>query len=92
MDYSVLLAIVGTISAMTLGWLGKARTAKKDVVEDAGAVITLQNNVEYIRRGVDDIRLDQRVQAQRIDTLSERVTRTEESTKSLHKRVDKMEE
>lgn len=90
MDYSVLLAIAGTISAMALGWLGRSRTVKKDVVEDAGAVITLQNNVDYIRRGVDDIRLDQRVQAQKLDSLAERLTREEESNKQAHKRIDEL--
>ncbi|MGE6576253.1 hypothetical protein ACQKFM_15155 [Paenibacillus xylanexedens] len=49
-------------------------------------------DVDYIKRGVDDIRLEQRVQAQRVDALSERVTRVEESAKQAHKRIDRKED
>jgi cell division protein FtsX len=92
MDFAALIAIVATLSGIALGWLGRARTVKKDVADDTGTVVTLQNNVDYIRRGVDDIRLDQKMQGQQIAILSERVTRVEESNKSMHKRLDKIEE
>ncbi|MNP69786.1 hypothetical protein D3C76_1659320 [compost metagenome] len=61
------------------------------MAEESSTVTTLQNNVDYIRRGVDDIRLDQRAQGQRIEVLAERVTRVEESQKSFHKRMDRLE-
>ncbi|WP_426251383.1 hypothetical protein [Paenibacillus pabuli] len=48
--------------------------------------------MDYIKRGVDDIRLEQRAQAQRVDVLSERVTRVEESAKQAHKRIDRKED
>lgn len=92
MDFAALIAIVATLSGIALGWLGRARTVKKDVAKDTTAVVTLQNNVEYIRRGVDDILLDQKAQGQRIDSLSERVTRIEESAKQAHKRLDRLDE
>lgn len=92
MDYTAILAVLTALSGMALGWMGRTRTIRQDAAQDAGTITALQTDLEYIRRGVDDIRLDQRVQSQRIDALSERVTRIEESSKSLHKRVDKIEE
>lgn len=92
MDFSAIFAVITALSGMALGWMGRNRTIKQDAAHDAGTITALQTDLEYIRRGVDDIRLDQRVQSQRIDALSERVTRIEESSKSLHKRVDKIEE
>lgn len=88
----MIVSLFAALSGMALGWLGRTRTIRQDAAQDAGTVVTLQNNVDYIRRGVDDIRLDQRAQGQLIAALTERVTRLEESYKSLHKRVDKIDE
>lgn len=92
MEWTILVSVVAAISGILLGWMGRTRTIKQDAAQDAGTVVGLQNNVEYIRRGVDDIRLDQKAQGQRIDALSERVTRVEESSKSMHKRLDRLED
>jgi hypothetical protein len=92
MEFSVILAVVTALSGMALGWMGRTRTIRQDAAQDAGTVTALQTDLEYIRRGVDDIRLDQRVQSQRIDALSERVTRIEESAKQAHKRLDRLDE
>ncbi|MFU1798704.1 hypothetical protein ACM1RC_33030 [Paenibacillus azoreducens] len=87
-----MIAVVSAISGIALGWLGRARTVKEEVAKEAEAGATLQTDVEYIKRGVDDIKVDLRMQGQRVDGLSERVTRVEESTKQAHKRLDKLEE
>ncbi|GIO39086.1 hypothetical protein J41TS12_39470 [Paenibacillus antibioticophila] len=91
MEWTVVVSVLAALSGMALGWMGRTRSIRQDAAQDAGTVATLQNNVEYIRRGVDDIRLDQRAQGQMIAALTERVTRLEESYKSLHKRLDRME-
>lgn len=92
MDFSAVLAIIATISGITLGWLGRTKSLKKEIIQEAGADALQRADVDYIKRGVDDIRLEQRVQGQRIDALSERVTRVEESAKQAHKRMDRLEE
>ena len=48
--------------------------------------------MDYIKRGIEDIKLEQRAQVQRYDMLAERVTRLEESGKQAHKRIDKLED
>lgn len=92
LEFSVILAVITALSGMALGWMGRTRTIRQDAAQDAGTVTALQTDLEYIRRGVDDISLDQRVQSQRIDALSERVTRIEESAKQAHKRLDRLDE
>lgn len=47
--------------------------------------------MEYLKRGVDDIRFDIRKQGERLDGQAERLTRVEESAKQAHKRLDKLE-
>ncbi|GAA0137760.1 hypothetical protein MKX50_17775 [Paenibacillus sp. FSL W8-0186] len=92
MEITILISIATAVSGILLGWLGRTRTIRQDAAKDAEAGATLQTDVEYIKRGVDDIRVDMRIQSQRLDGISERVTRVEESTKQAHKRLDRLEE
>ncbi|MDR9855985.1 hypothetical protein RJP21_20475 [Paenibacillus sp. VCA1] len=92
MEWGAIVALLTGISGTVLGWLGRARTVKKDIAQEAGAGASLHTDVEYIKRGVDDIRVDMRMQGQRVDGLSERVTRVEESAKQAHRRLDRLEE
>lgn len=94
---AVIGAVIGIISALSgvvLGWMGNARAAKKqmkkEVKEETAVGVQLRSDVEYIKRGVDDIRADVRAQGQRVDDLCDRVARVEESTKSAHKRIDEI--
>lgn len=47
--------------------------------------------LDYISKGVDDIRLDIKSQDRKIQDTIERVIRIEESAKSAHKRIDDIE-
>lgn len=92
MEITILISIATAVSGILLGWLGRTRAIRQDAAKEAEAGATLQTDVEYIKRGVDDIRVDMRIQSQRVDGISERVTRVEESTKQAHKRIDRLEE
>lgn len=95
-ELSTAISIVAAISGILLGWWGATRNAKKDIVtevrQEASTSIGLKTDMEYIKRGVDDIRVDVRMQGQRVDGLAERVTRVEESSKQAHKRLDRLED
>jgi hypothetical protein len=93
-DLTIMMAIVSAsaaISGIALGWFGRARAARQDAEQQGGQDGYLRANVEYIKRGVDDMRLEQRAQGKSVDHLSERVTRLEESSKQAHKRLDRIE-
>lgn len=92
MEWTVLISVVTAVSGLILGWAGRTRSFRQDIIQEAGADALQRADVDYIKRGVDDIRLEQRVQAQRVDALSERVTRVEESAKQAHKRIDRKED
>ena len=94
MELSVLFAIISAAAALSgiiLGWAGRSRTIRQDIAQQASADTNLRVDVEYIKRGVDDIRLEQKAQGKRIDDLAERVTRVEESAKQAHKRIDRLD-
>lgn len=91
MDWAVIVSAAAAISGIILGWLGRSRTIRQDTAEEASRDAMLRSDVEYIKRGVDDLRIEQKVQGQKFDVLAERVTRVEESAKQAHKRIDKLE-
>ena len=88
---SVAIGVIAAISGMALGWSARAREEKKSAKEDGAEDAALKADVGYIKRGVDDIRVDLRAQGQRVDGLTERVTRVEESAKQAHKRLDRLD-
>lgn len=92
MEWTVLVSIAAAVSGIILGWTSRTRSFRQDLIQEAGADALQRADVDYIKRGVDDIRLEQRAQAQRVDVLSERVTRVEESAKQAHKRIDRKED
>ncbi|MEX3621851.1 hypothetical protein [Viridibacillus arvi] len=75
-----LLGIIGAVAALK-------KTNKEEGMQDAETKATLN----YISKGVDDIRIDQRAQASKLDAYNERLIRVEESTKQAHKRIDTFE-
>ena len=85
---AALIGIVATISGVVLGWLGQRRANRTDLISKTTADVQMRTDVEYIKRGVDDIRTEAKVQNQRLDMLCDRVARVEESAKSAHKRLD----
>ncbi|WP_211746408.1 hypothetical protein [Paenibacillus sp. Marseille-Q4541] len=95
MDWSVLTTIIAAlagVSGIWLGWTGKTKAFRAEVVQEATADASLHTDVSYIKRGIDDIKVDVRIQGQRMDGFAERLTRVEESAKQAHKRIDKIEE
>lgn len=87
MEWIGLISAAAAISGIVLGWIGRARTIQKDAAEDG----ELRASVEYIARGVDDLRVEIRSANQRYDMLAERVTRVEESAKQAHHRINRLE-
>jgi len=90
----ILFALIGAISAISgilLGWAGRVRLNKQDLKEGVHRDARMNADMEYIKRGVDEVRLEQRAQGKRYDELSERVTRVEEAAKSAHQRIDRLD-
>lgn len=88
---AAIISVVSVLSGIALGWMGRARTVRQDIVQQTTIDTNLKVDVEYIKRGIDDIRDEQRSQGKEIEKLAERVTRVEESSKQAHKRLDRID-
>ncbi|WP_217588721.1 hypothetical protein [Lentibacillus saliphilus] len=63
----------------------------KEIKSDSQDATEVRAELGYIRKGVDDIRIDLKANEKNIAHLSERVTRVEESSKQAHKRIDSID-
>ncbi|WFR63016.1 hypothetical protein P9222_00775 [Paenibacillus amylolyticus] len=90
--FIALLGVVSTISGLVIGWIGRTKAYKDEVIQEATQDASLHTDVSYIKRGIDDLRVDLRLQNQQLAGVTERLTRVEESSKQAHKRLDKFEE
>lgn len=91
-ELGTLIAVLGTISGIVFGYIGQQRSGRKEIKNDAKDHTELKTNLEYIRRGVDDIRIDLKAQESKVSDLAGTVIRVEEIAKSAHKRIDTLEE
>lgn len=90
-DWVIVVGVAASASGIILGWTGRSRSARKDTQEEAGRDGRLSSDVDYIKRGIDEMRLEQKAQGSRVEGLSERIIRLEESAKQAHHRIDRVE-
>ena len=88
MDLQVLLAIIGTLSGIFLGWSARTKTIRSEVKTDTKIETTLQSDMSYLKRGVDDIKFEQRGQRQQIEGINARLIKIEVSYDALSKCVN----
>lgn len=95
MNWTAIISAVSAISAVVIGWVTMFSKIKKQIERDSitktKSEAYMQSNLDYIRIGIDEMRLEQKDQGRRFDALSERVTRVEESAKQAHKRIDRLD-
>lgn len=90
-ELGTFIAIVGTLAGLIFGYSSYQRANSNDVAGDARDHTELKTNLDYIKRGVDDIRIDLRAQESKVNDLSGAIIRVEEMAKSAHRRLDTME-
>lgn len=90
-DITVLVGVIGTITGVVLGLLKARKDENKSIKEDTVQDTVVATKLDYISKGVDDIRLDIKAQDKRISEIVERLIKVEESTKSAHHRIDDLD-
>ncbi len=90
------IGIFCTVSSLIISFvfslLTHRRNEKNDSLHAGEGRGVLQSDVGYIKAGVDDLKRENRAVNLKIDSISERVTRIEESCKQAHKRIDEIKE
>jgi septal ring factor EnvC (AmiA/AmiB activator) len=86
------LSVLCTVLSLIVGFLTFNRNRDKDVKNDASESAVIKTKLDTISSGIDSIRIDIKANEKRVSELSERLIRNEESVKSAHKRIDKIED
>lgn len=90
---AVVLGIVGailTVISVTIGILTFYYGRKRQSTDDGEFRGSLKTDIDYIKKGVDELRDDNRDMREDYSKLEHRVTLVEASAKSAHKRIDVM--
>ncbi|MEI4617692.1 hypothetical protein [Bacillus cereus] len=82
--------LIGLLS-LAISYFGYAMNKSKFMKADGQQSAEVKAELGYIRKGVDDIRIDLKASEKQMVALGERVTRVEESAKQAHKRLDTLE-
>lgn len=86
-ELSIIFGAIGTLVGVFGAIAAFKKSNKEEGMQDAETKATLN----YISKGVDDIRIDMRAQASKLDSFNERLIRVEESAKQAHKRINNIE-
>lgn len=91
MEVTAILSMAGVICSIVFAYVGYQKGLKKDSRNEGEDDGSLKSDTQYIKRRIDDVLLEQKDTNKSINSLSERVTRVEESSKQAHKRLDRWE-
>lgn len=84
------LGAAGVVASIILGMSAYKRAHRQDIASGASMETAIRVDIDYIKRGIDDIKAEHLRMHEDFIHLSERVTRVEESVKSAHKRLDQL--
>lgn len=92
MDITVIVGMACTVIGGIIGVWKAKKDADKDTREDATRDTTVNVKLEYISKGIDDIRIDNKVRDKQMMEFTERLVAVEKSAASAHHRIDSIEE
>ncbi len=82
----------GLVMSFVFSLLTHRRNEKNDLKNASESRGVMQSDIGYIKAGIDDLKRENKAVNLKIDNVSERVTRMEESCKQAHKRIDEIKE
>lgn len=89
---TISIALACTVLGAVISFLTFQRNKGHDIRADTREEADTRAKLDYISRGVDDIKLDNKQRDREMLKMNERLIRVEESVKSAHKRIDGIEE
>lgn len=86
-----LIAAAGTLCSIIFGYVGYSKGIKTENYNSGNEKGNIKTDIQYIKRLMEDVLLEQRRINDTLGSHSERITRVEESAKQAHKRIDRIE-
>ncbi len=89
---TAVIAVVISAAGLLIAFVSLLHNSKKENKDEGKDKGSMMSDIGYIKAGVDDLKRDTKDNSKRINTLIERISRNEESTKQAHKRIDEVNE
>ncbi|GAB6170094.1 hypothetical protein JCM1393_25540 [Clostridium carnis] len=89
---TISIGLACTLLGAIISYLSFQRNKNKDIRAETREDAETKAKLDYISRGVDDIKLDNKQRDREMSKMNDRLIRVEESCKSAHKRIDNFEE
>lgn len=86
------VAIACSLMGATLSYLTFQKNNRRDLRAETREEVETRTKLDYISKGVDDIRIDIKAHQRDIQELKERLIVAEGSVKRAHERIDVLEE
>lgn len=87
----IAIGAISTLLGMAVTYFTFMRGRDKEIKTDAQEQAKVSYKLDHIGSGVDDIRLDLKDSDRQIGQINESLIRVDESVKSAHKRIDKID-
>lgn len=88
---NISIAVLCSLVSIVISYLTFTRNSAKDVRSEAAQNVELKSRLEYISRGIDDLKLENRVRDDQIKTLNEKVIILDNTVTTLVKRIDRID-
>ena len=88
---NISIAVLCSLVSIVISYLTFTRNSTKDVRSEAAKSVELKSRLEYISRGIDDIKLENRIRDDQIKTLNEKVIILDNTVTTLVKRIDRID-
>lgn len=88
---NISIAVLCSLVSIVISYLTFTRNSTKDVRSEAAQNVELKSRLEYISRGIDDIKLENRIRDDQIKTLNEKVIILDNTVTTLVKRMDRID-
>lgn len=89
---TISIALICTVFGIIISFLTFQRNNKKDIEEKARSEAEKKTQLDYIQRGIDDIKFNDRLRDEQLKTMNERLIIVENETKVLFRRFERLDE
>ena len=89
---TISIALLCSILGASLSFLTFQRGGKKDTEERVKREAKKEAQLDYIQKGIDDIRFNDRIRDEQLKKMSDRLLIVENETKILFKRFERVDE
>ena len=88
----VSVSVICTVTGVIISFLTFQRNSRKEIQSSTREQVELKTKLDYISKGVDDIKFNDRIRDEQLKKIAERLVIAEEEIKILFKRFDKLDE